>query len=75
MSSNNELINLLESMPYPDDEPHSDAQKKGKIKYILALTKDYKNVDEVIEFINNSTSSTVRDLFEELLDSDLFKGN
>jgi hypothetical protein len=75
MSNVNDLIQLLEAMPYPDEKPHSETQKRGKIKYISDLANDYDNVDDVIKFIKSSTSTTVMDIFEKILDSDLFKGD
>lgn len=67
------LKEMMGTMPYPSEKPHSEAQKRGKIKYITELAEEYGNVDEVIHFIEKSSSKTVMDLFEELLDSDLFK--
>ena len=73
MSNIIELKRIMEAMPYPPEKPHSEVQKKGKIKYISELAETYDNVDDVINFIKKSKSTTVMDLFEEILDSDLFK--
>lgn len=73
MSNTIELKRIMEAMPYPPEKPHSEAQKEGKIKYICELAETYDNVDDVIHFIKKSKSTTVMDLFEEILDSNLFK--
>ena len=73
MSNIIELKRMMEAMPYPPEKPHSEAQKEGKIKYICELAEAYDNVDDVIHFIEKSKSTTVMDLFEEILDSNLFK--
>ena len=73
MNSIDKLANLLEKMPYPPEKPHSEAQKRGKIKYITDLAKEYDNAEDVIGFIKSSSSTTVMDIFEEILDSNLFK--
>ncbi|MBR4555566.1 MAG: hypothetical protein IKO27_08265 [Ruminococcus sp.] len=70
-----ELKELLDSMEYPDNEPYADIEKKDKTDFIVSRAKQYNNVKEVIQFIRESDKDTVSEVFEEIYDSDLFKGD